>query len=337
MGLARRDDLVLSPLCAANLRIDTQETRAAFAHNFREVVRAHHLAALERRRPNEFTGCDSELHLGWIRNSLTNARTKPQFSALMRLYSGAFLCRERHSRHEGKGNISPLCSICGELDTVEHIVAECPGVPCEHRAYLAKITCQETKTLLIRTGLPQATPEISDLGEKEYAKFAHLLAASLVKRNMLNAEMEEKALPVKRRLRGKQPPPRAFVLARQVLAKTIKKPKRGPNLRQRAQMEYSLDEEGKWHVGGHAVRPLSTGATPSLRCDVCLKTSAWHLKWLYMSCACDGRQRTVHKNHLGSAPKHIEISKGELRCKVCGQTRSTKHSAHFMKKHGKCV
>eukprot|EP00971_Amphidinium_carterae_P284160 5641843-Amphidinium_carterae.1 len=274
LGLTRQNDVIRSPLCAMSLKIDTLEPTQMFAHNFREVVRAHHLAALEKRRPAEFAGCGFTPEPTYVESA--NRGMKARATTL-------------------------LCSICGAMDTVSHIVAECPGVPGGHRDYLDKIT----------TGLPQATPEITELGEKEYAKFAHLLAASLVKRNMLNAELEEKTLPVKRILRGEQPPPRAFVLDRAILAKRVKVAKRGPNLNQRLQMEYNLDDEGFW------------------------RTSVWHLKFVYVQSACDGRRRTVHKDHLGSAPKRIEFSKGSVRCKVCGAIRSTKHTAHFIKKHGK--
>eukprot|EP00971_Amphidinium_carterae_P324403 6446882-Amphidinium_carterae.1 len=222
------------------------------------------------------------------------------------------------------------------MDTVAHIVAECPGVLGEHRAYLEKITCEESKQLLIRTGLPQATPEITDLGEKEYAKFAHQLAASLVKRNMLNAEREAQELPQKRRLRHKQPPPRAYGLDRTIAAKRVK-PARKPNLQQRVDLMYHVDDDGTWKVNGHFVRPIPDTEGPKLRCDMCSRTSAWNYKHVYLTYVCDMRQRKVHANHLKDAPAHVEVMKGALRCKVCGMRGTTNHSGYFLKKHAQCA
>eukprot|EP00971_Amphidinium_carterae_P289317 5744258-Amphidinium_carterae.1 len=336
MGLARERDLVVSGLCDARVRITVNPDNSKMAHDFREMVRKHLLTALALRRPNEFGGCADGIKAEWMRHALTVSTSKPKYAALRRFFLGSFLCRERQSRHAGGANskVSPFCSMCGELDTIHHIVECCVHLPNSHRRYLEKVSDPVTKQLLTRTAIPRDTEELNALGQAEYTLFTQHLAAALVRRNILNAEAEQ-WMPAKRRLVTKQPRPQAYY-ARGTSSATARVSKRGPNAKKRADMTYRVEDDGFWHVNAHLIMRLEEEDTVTLRCVECLRTACWEQKHIFVLKVCDGRKRTIHKDHLKGAPEHITHTKGALACTACGGVGTTKHTVHFLKKHAKC-
>eukprot|EP00971_Amphidinium_carterae_P347378 6489346-Amphidinium_carterae.1 len=261
------------------------------------------------------------------------AQSPAQATAFRKFCTGSFLCHEREARHAQKAEVSPLCSLCGCLDTMTHIVYECRMLPDRHRDYINQVCDEGARELLIRTGLPIACAELEKLGEKQYLHFTHRVSAALVRRNILSAAAPA-IHPVKKRLCFKQKRPWAYRV--DGTTRLTPKSRKGPNLDQRASMDFSLDADGAWHINGHVVRPADLSAEPRLTCDVCCITSVWRLKKVFYSSICDCRPRQVHCSRLASAGEHIMKEKSVLTCMGCGGTGHTKHSAHFVKAHRLC-
>eukprot|EP00971_Amphidinium_carterae_P264430 5245678-Amphidinium_carterae.1 len=140
--------------------------------------------------------------------------------------TGSYLCRERLSRRQKDPPCSPMCSLCGELDTIEHIVMHCSALPDNHRSYVQGLSNGNHRTLLTRTALPADSEEVRSAGKSAYIVFTHHLASCLVRRNVLDADAPQR-WPKKLRLVGKQPRPVAYALAEggtRVPAKKVRKP-----------------------------------------------------------------------------------------------------------------
>eukprot|EP00971_Amphidinium_carterae_P093215 1844715-Amphidinium_carterae.10 len=179
LDLVRVGPIVQSARCEARANIREAPCTASLAHAFRVLVRSHFMTAVALRRPLEFEGCQHELQPAWARKALDNALTKPQSAAIRRFMSGAVLCRERQARHAKDVSVSPFCSLCGQVDSIERIVLHCEHLPSDHRRYLCRISDGGAKMLLARVGLPMAIPEIIELGERPYLTYMHQLAGAL--------------------------------------------------------------------------------------------------------------------------------------------------------------
>eukprot|EP00971_Amphidinium_carterae_P353015 6492797-Amphidinium_carterae.1 len=333
VGLQRHGLVLSSALCDLTVHLRESLSSAQIGHDFRTLLRGHSFAALAVRRPKEFEHCDRGIHLEWVRKAAKASLTPVQATAFRKFCTGSFLCHEREARHSKSTAISPLCSLCGDLETMSHITYECSKLPVHHRQYLNKIQDKGARELLIRTGLPLDCPDIVHLGEKEYLHFTHHVSAALVRRNILTADAPA-IHPVKRRLTFKQR--RSWAYRVDGCYGGIPKTRKGPNLDQRADMEFALEPDGTWHVNGHRVRPCDTSCTPKLTCDLCCWTSAWVWKKIYYSKVCDMRPRRDKRCRLKLAGEHILQEKTVLTCMGCGGVGTTKHSAHFVKVHRTC-
>eukprot|EP00971_Amphidinium_carterae_P223629 4437009-Amphidinium_carterae.2 len=102
------------------------EVADAWAHRARQCFRRHELAALEARRPGEFTGViDADLAqirkcAGKIRDPLAS-----ETEIVRRYIGGGIMTRDRFSRHTFRGH-RYMCDVCGAPETTHHILWECP-------------------------------------------------------------------------------------------------------------------------------------------------------------------------------------------------------------------
>eukprot|EP00971_Amphidinium_carterae_P098545 1948920-Amphidinium_carterae.1 len=100
------------------------EAADAWAHRARQCFRRHELAALEVRRPGEFTGI-IDADLVQIRKCAGKIRD-PLASEIVRRYiGGGIMTRDRFSRHTFRGH-RYMCDVCGAPETTHHILWECP-------------------------------------------------------------------------------------------------------------------------------------------------------------------------------------------------------------------
>eukprot|EP00971_Amphidinium_carterae_P292657 5809888-Amphidinium_carterae.1 len=170
INLRRDGTKIQSDLVDVMLDLGDQDMdKSAFGHCARELMRRHALASLALRRPHEFAGCEQGLVAEWAREALQASATKQQYVALKGAFTGAYLVRERLSRHSN-GKHSPLCSQCGAVETMQHVVMECPALPQSHRRYT-------------RTGLPCEDAAVRELGKADFVMYTHHLASCLVRRN----------------------------------------------------------------------------------------------------------------------------------------------------------
>eukprot|EP00971_Amphidinium_carterae_P008859 174759-Amphidinium_carterae.1 len=283
LKLQRTGMVISSPLTDMTINIDSPKAKPAFEHDLRELVRRHQLAALAARRLREFDGTQLGVNAEWVREALEAATTKPQYIALKRAYTGAYLCRERQSRHNPKLKISPWCSSCGQMESMEHIILHCPALFGVHREYITGIQDEQARKLLGRTGLPAQSEALQARGKQEYIRFTHHLSCSLVRRDIINANREE-FWPTRHRLRAKQPRPIAHLLDRGTVGLRLKRAR--PNVAQRATLDYKLDEEGVWHVNAHEMQPSEQGPEPRLVCRKCKASSLWRLKHVLFTRPC---------------------------------------------------
>eukprot|EP00971_Amphidinium_carterae_P351913 6492335-Amphidinium_carterae.1 len=305
---------------------------AICGHELRELVRRHGLTKLAMRRPREFHGAQHGVIGEWVRDALRSATTKHQYHALKRFVTGSYLCRERLARRQK--DKSPLCSLCGETETMEHITMDCPMLPSDHRQYVREICHDGARALMAKTGLPCDLEIVRNKGRAAYITFSHHVATCLVRRNVLDANTPER-WPRRLRLRGKQRRPLAYALA----DGGVRPPKteKRPNLAQRVALSYQVEDDGAWRINGHEMEPMTDDPEPRLKCRLCNITSIWAYKHLLCGRKCDKKAtRKVYTPILSTAPKFIEVSKSVLTCKRCGATGTTKHSVHFVTKHSKC-
>eukprot|EP00971_Amphidinium_carterae_P327287 6458553-Amphidinium_carterae.1 len=118
----KRCGLVISfDLCDVVVKLSDKTSSAQIGHEFRALLKAHSLHALAQRRPREFQGCERGLQLEWVRKAAMASLSPAQATAFRKFCTGSFLCHEREARHAQKAAVSPLCSLCGCLDTMTHI------------------------------------------------------------------------------------------------------------------------------------------------------------------------------------------------------------------------
>eukprot|EP00971_Amphidinium_carterae_P141245 2798724-Amphidinium_carterae.2 len=173
------------------------------------------------------------------------------------------------------GSAGHWSSSCGQLEDMEHIILHCPALVGAHRDYIMSIQDDHAKRLLARTGLPVQCEAVESRGKKEYIRFSHHLACSLVRRDIINAHKDE-FWPTRYRIRAKQPRPIAYLPDRGAVGIKLKRAR--PNVAQRATLDYKLDEEGVWHVNAHEMQPSEQGPEPRLVCRKCKASSLWRLK-----------------------------------------------------------
>eukprot|EP00971_Amphidinium_carterae_P114531 2269283-Amphidinium_carterae.1 len=196
------------------------ESAGALAHSAREHFRTHMFAALEARRPKEFEGISLGINREWLHRYHASLKDPLRASAFRRFTSGSFLCKERQHRHS-KGIINPHCMICpgAEVETMTHITTSCVRHSFAYqRQYLGSLS-PESAARLARNGLPILAVDVLAAGYDAFACFMGSIVAVLLQRdididnaNVMLPDLDPADLAFecepRRRLRGKQPPPK---------------------------------------------------------------------------------------------------------------------------------
>eukprot|EP00971_Amphidinium_carterae_P145415 2881550-Amphidinium_carterae.1 len=356
------------------------DTAAALAHASREHYRQHLFARLEERRPREFTGLHRGLNREWLHRYHSSLCDPLRTSVFRRFVTGAFLCKERQHRHS-KGAVDPHCMVCEEIETVRHITAECRRhCYAYHRTYLGALS-EQSADFLARCGLPLVTEDIKNAGYEAYAMFMSSVIAALLQRDIDNAYVvrrrpEESAnwvAPVRRRLRGKQPPPhymdqlsvikgssssrlpKGMLLRRRLVGKqrrpaafalqldpALSAPRAYNSANNRFLAGICFNEQGIWTINGHAIKKEENEQGCSLVCTLCHRHKLWKWRHLWALSHCSGpRNRITRAKRAASwfcQPPHVKIDydNQRLHCLVCQGSSAVKHLTRFMTRHTKC-
>eukprot|EP00971_Amphidinium_carterae_P332426 6466583-Amphidinium_carterae.1 len=353
------------------------DTAGALAHTAREHFRTHMFANVEARRPKEFAGLHLGINREWLHRFHSSLKDPLQISIFKRFITGSFLCRERQHRHSG-GRLNPYCMVCPglEIETVSHITASCVRHSfAYHRSYLDALSPQSAE-MLSKHGLPLLTEDVIAAGYDSYACFLRSTMAALLQRDVDNSHIVLPDLPhedykppteiVRRRLRGKQPPPPLKLIYPLIVRPDVPRRRlRGKQPRPRAYALRPKDltqprvrkasgtakflesihfqEDGLWRVNGHAIQVEGEGDTATLTCTLCQRRKQWKWRHLWSLSHCAGskhqrkpRAKTCLAWHR--RPRHIIIDEltNRLTCIACSATCSQKHLERFVIRHTKC-
>eukprot|EP00971_Amphidinium_carterae_P118404 2345883-Amphidinium_carterae.1 len=312
---------------AGTLDFLAHEDKGAAAHASRDFHRLHLFASIEERRPREYEGLHVGINLDWLRRCHEALHDPRKLSAFRRLVLGSFMCRERCKRHSSRNKfVDPRCVVCLETETVPHITSECTRHSFAfHRTYLQSLE-PASAARLARNAIPLMAPDIVAAGFESYMLFVQSVLCTLIQRDIDNSVLshpdvgtESRLDLIKRRIRGKQPRPPAFVEnaleenAFEDSAAPVEQARTHNTVTSRFLAGISFDDEGVWHVQGHRVTKEGVGADAVLTCEICKHHKLWKWRHLWAGAPCAGPRSELKVRRARRCvawhchPQHINV------------------------------